>query len=79
MLIMTGTTKDDVDPEKKTNAELHDHFTQLSVRRAHDMDTRLGDVDSKLFDAMEKIDGLEEAFNTKIDAKIQEVLARLPP
>jgi hypothetical protein len=39
----------------------------------------LDDVDSKLSDAMEKIDGLEDAFNAKLDAKFQEVLARLPP
>jgi hypothetical protein len=29
----------------------------------------LGDVDSKLSDTMEKIDGLEEAFNVKLDTK----------
>jgi hypothetical protein len=58
---MTGTTTDDVDPEKMTSAELHAHFTRLLVGRAQDVDTRLGDVDSKL------------------DAKFQEVLARLPP
>jgi hypothetical protein len=45
---MTGTTKEDVDPEKMTNSELQAHFTQLLVGRAHDIDTRLGDVDSKL-------------------------------
>jgi hypothetical protein len=28
----------------------------------------LGDVDSKLSDAMEQIDGLEEAFTAKLDA-----------
>jgi hypothetical protein len=33
------------------------------------VDTRLGDVDSKLSDAMEKNDGLEEAFNAKLDTK----------
>jgi hypothetical protein len=33
------------------------------------MDTLLGDVDSKLSDAMEKIDGLEEAFKAKLDDK----------
>jgi hypothetical protein len=76
---MTGTTKKDVDPEKMKNAELHAHFTQLLVGRAHDMDTRLGDEDSNLSNVMEKIDGLETAFNTKLDAKFQEVLARLPP
>jgi hypothetical protein len=76
---MTGTMKEDVDLEKMTNAELHAHFTELLVGRAHNMDTRLGDVDSKLSVAMEKIDGLQEAFNAKLDAKFQEVLARLPP
>jgi hypothetical protein len=69
----------DVDPEKTTNAEFHAHFTKMLVGRTHDMDTRLGDVDSKLSDAMEKIDGLEEAFNAKLNTKFQEVLAQLPP
>jgi hypothetical protein len=76
---MIATTKDDVDPEKMTSAELHAHFTQLLVGRAYDIDTCLGDADSKLSDAMEKIDGLEEDFNAKLDAKFQEVLAWLPP
>jgi hypothetical protein len=76
---MTGTTKDDVDPEKMTTAELHAHFTRLLVGRAQDVDTCLGDVDSKLSDAMGKIAGLEASFNTKLDARFQEVLARLPP
>jgi hypothetical protein len=66
---MTGTTKDDVDLEKMTSAELHAHFTQLLVGYAHNVDTRLGDVDSKLFDVMEKIVGLDESFNAKLDAK----------
>jgi hypothetical protein len=44
---MTGTTKEDVNPEKMTNAESHAHFTQLLVGCAHDMD-----VDSKLSDVM---------------------------
>jgi hypothetical protein len=39
------------------------------VGHAHDVDTRLGDFDSKLSDAMEKIEGLEEAFNANPDAK----------
>jgi hypothetical protein len=33
------------------------------------VDTRLGDVDSKLSDAMDKIAGLEASFNAKLDAK----------
>ncbi|KAK1664846.1 hypothetical protein QYE76_053005 [Lolium multiflorum] len=71
-----GPTKDVVEPDKMTSAELHAHCTQLLVGRAQDVDSRLGDVDSKLTDAMEKIEGLEEAFNIKLDAKFQEVLAR---
>jgi hypothetical protein len=31
MLIMIGTAKDDVDPEKMMSAELHAHFTRLLV------------------------------------------------
>jgi hypothetical protein len=61
---MAGTAADVVDSEKMTSAELHAHFTQLLVERAHDVDSRLGDVDSKLTNAMEKIHGLEEAFKT---------------
>jgi hypothetical protein len=76
---MIGTAKDDVDPEKMTSAELHAHFTRLLVGRAQDVDTRLGDVDSKLSNAMDKIAGLETYFNAKLDAKFQEVLAHLPP
>jgi uncharacterized protein YukE len=79
MLIMTGTANDGVDPEKMTSAALHAHFTRLLVGRAQDMDTRLGDVDSKLSDVMDKIACLEASFNGKLDAKFQEVLARLPP
>jgi hypothetical protein len=76
---MIGTTKDDVDLEKMTSAELHAHFTRLLVGHAQDVDTHLGDVDSKLSDAMDKITGLEASYNTKLDTKFQEVLARLPP
>ena len=50
------------DPEKMTNAELHAHFNHLLVERAQD-------VDNQIAAAMERIDELEEAFNTKLDAK----------
>ena len=59
------------DPATMTNAELHAHFNHLLVERAQD-------VDNQIAAAMERIDGLEEAFNTKLDAKFQEVLDRLP-
>jgi hypothetical protein len=71
--------KDDVDPEKMTSAELHAHFTWLLVGHAQDVDTCFGDVDSKLSDAMDKIASFEASFNTKLDAKFQDVLAHLPP
>jgi hypothetical protein len=55
-------TANSMNPEKMTNAELHAHFTKLFVGRAQDVDTRFADT-------MEKIDGLEAAFNTKLDTK----------
>ncbi|KAK1626629.1 hypothetical protein QYE76_000944 [Lolium multiflorum] len=61
-----------------TNAELHAHFTHLLGGHAHDVDARHGDVDSKLTDTLDKMDGLETAFKSKLDAKFQEVLTRLP-
>jgi hypothetical protein len=69
MLTMTGTTKDDVNLEKMTTVELHAHFTRLLVGCAQDVDTRLGDVDSKLSNAIDKIAGLEASFNIKLDAR----------
>jgi hypothetical protein len=79
VLVLIGTAKDDVDPEKMMNTELHAYFTQLLVGRAQDVDTCLGDLDSKLSDAMDKIAGLEASFNAKLDARFQEFLAHLPP
>ncbi|KAK1664082.1 hypothetical protein QYE76_052241 [Lolium multiflorum] len=57
---------------------MHAHFTHLLGGHAHDVDARLGDVDAKLTDALDKMDGLEEAFSSKLDAKFQELLTRLP-
>ncbi|KAK1649075.1 hypothetical protein QYE76_066880 [Lolium multiflorum] len=61
-----------------TTVELYAHFSHLLGGHATDVDARLGDVDAKLIDALDKMDGLEAAFNSKLDAKFQEVLARLP-
>jgi hypothetical protein len=60
---MTGSDKGTptVDLEKMTNTKMHAHFTKLLVGHAQDVDTQLAD-------AMEKIAGLEDAFNTKLDA-----------
>jgi hypothetical protein len=75
---MIRIAKARVDPNMMKNAEMHAHFTKLLVGRAHDVESRLGYIDSKLTDVMEKIDTIEKAFNTKLDAKFQEVMARLP-
>jgi hypothetical protein len=63
---MTGSDKD-ADPEKMTDNEMHAHFTKLLVGRAHDVDTRIDTIDLKLSNTMEKIDGLETSFNSKVD------------
>src|SRR3954471_10007153 len=59
------------------NQELHAHFSELLVGRAEDVDARLGEFDTKLTNAMDKIDGLEKSFNDKLDTRFKEVLARL--
>src|SRR3954465_10990832 len=72
---MTDTSRN---PATMTNEELHAHFSALLVSRAEDVDTRLGEFDTKLTNAMDKIDGLEKSFNDKLDARFKEVLDRLP-
>ncbi|KAK1648945.1 hypothetical protein QYE76_066750 [Lolium multiflorum] len=74
-----GPTPAAVDPATMTSEELHAHFTHLLGGHARDTEARIGDVDAKLTDALDKLDGLEAAFNTKLDAKFQELLTRLPP
>src|SRR3954463_2141005 len=61
-----------------TNEELHAHFSALLVSRAEDVDTRLGEFDTKLTNAVDKIDGLEKSFNAKLDVRFKELLNRLP-
>jgi hypothetical protein len=75
---MTRTTSVTVDPDKMMNAELHAHFSHLLVGHATDVDARLGDVDAKLTDVLDKIDVLEAAFKSKLDTKFHEVLTQLP-
>jgi hypothetical protein len=59
------------DPEKMTNTEMNAHFSKLVAKQAQDVDTRF-------VETVDKIEGLENTFNTKLDAKFQEVLDRLP-
>src|SRR3954470_20480317 len=72
---MTDTSKN---PATMTNEELHDNFSELLVSRAEDVDTRLGEFDTKLTNAVDKIDGLEKSFNAKLDTRFKEILNRLP-
>ena len=58
--------------ESLTNKELHTKFAKLVIDNTQDIDKRLGE-------ALEKITGLEQSFDTKLDAKFNELLARLPP
>src|SRR3954465_10280660 len=72
---MTDTSRN---PATMTNEELHSHFSALLVSRAEDVDTRLGEFDTKLTNAVDKIDGLEKSFNAKLDVRFKELLNRLP-
>ena len=54
------------------NKDLHDKFQQM-------MSEQVQDVLNRFDEAMEKIDGMEKTFETKLDSKFNELLARLPP
>ena len=54
------------------NKELHDKFQQM-------MSGQVQDVLNRFEEAMEKIGGMEKTFETKLDNKFNELLARLPP
>ena len=69
---MAGSQPDAIDWENMTNKELHDKFQQM-------MSGQVEDVLNRFEEAMEKIDGIEKAFETKLDNKFNELLARLPP
>ena len=65
-------SESDAEWEKLTNKELHTKFSTLVVKTSEDVDKRLGE-------ALDRIEGLEQRFDTKLDAKFNELLARLPP
>ena len=69
---MTGSQADELDWENMTNKELHDKFQQMMGEQVQDVLNGFGE-------AMEKLDGFEKTFDTKLEAKFNEVLARLPP
>src|SRR5919106_6858828 len=69
---MVGSQADETDWENLTNKQLHDKFQQM-------MSGQVQDVLNIFEEAMEKIDGMEKTFETKLDNKFNELLARLPP
>src|SRR3954469_5680739 len=69
---MAGSQADETDWENMTNKALHDKFQQM-------MSGQVEDVLNRFEEAMEKIDGIVKAFETKLDNKFNELLARLPP
>ena len=69
---MPGSQVDETDWENLTNKELHDKFQQM-------MSEQVQDVLNRFDEAMEKIDGMEKTFDTKLDNKFAELLARFPP
>ena len=54
-----------------TNKELHDKFHQMLGQQVEDVMASFGK-------AMEKMDGIEKSIDTKLDAKFDELLKRLP-
>ena len=69
---MVGSQADETDWENLTNKQLHDKFQQM-------MSGQVQDVLNRFEEAMEKIDGMEKTFETKLDNRFNELLARLPP
>src|SRR6266536_2748445 len=69
---MTGRQADEVDWENMTNKELHDKFQQMWGKQVEDVMASFGQ-------AMERMDDIEKTIDTKLDAKFEEVLKRLPP
>ena len=69
---MVGSQVNETDRENMTNKELHDKFQQMMAEQVQD-------VLNNFEEAMEKITSLEKTFETKLDNRFNELLARLPP
>ena len=59
---MSGSQANETDWENMMNKELHDKFQQT-------MRGQVQDVLNRFEEAMEKIDGMEKTFETKLDNK----------
>ena len=68
---MPASQADEIDWENLSNKELHDKLQQM-------ISGQVEDVLNRFEEAMEKIDGIEKAFKTKLDNKFNELLAHLP-
>src|SRR6266511_3963291 len=68
---MAGSQANEIDWENMTNKDLHDKFQQM-------INGQVEDVLNRFEEAMEKIDGMEKSFETKLDNKFNELLMRLP-
>src|SRR3989337_2495787 len=68
---MAGSQADEIDWENMTKKELHDKFQQMLGQQVEDVMASFGK-------ALERIDDIEKTIDTKLDAKFDEVLARLP-
>ena len=69
---MAGSQADEADWENMTNKEVHDKFQQM-------MSGEVQDVLNRFDEAMDKVDGIEKTFETKLDSKFNELLALFPP
>jgi hypothetical protein len=63
---------DNTEPHPLEGEALQAYVTKL-------LSDHMQDVDKRFSDTMEQLEGLETTFTAKLDAKFQEVLARLPP
>ena len=69
---MAGPQADEIDWENMTNNELHDKFHQMLGQQVEDVMASFGKT-------MEKMDDIDKTIDTKLDAKFDELLKRLPP
>ena len=69
---MVGSQANETDWENLTNKQLHVKFQQM-------MSGQVQDVLNRFDEAMEKMDDIEKTIDTKLDAKFDELLKRLPP
>ena len=68
---MAGPQADEIDWENMTKKELHDKFQQM-------LGQQVEDVMASFRKALERIDDIEKTIDTKLDAKFDKVVARLP-